>query len=309
MRINQKWAGLWFAVAVILSVGAGPIFFGKKAEAQGYVVPEPAPLSAEDELVVSKLAAPFCGVEFQQEEEQTELGFRLPIEVPVFLYHRVTDADEPSHEVIRPKLFAEHVKYLKDNGYETISMGQLAAFMDGKGSLPSKPVMLTFDDGWKDNMEAAKVLKRYDMGATFYVISGFFGAPMYFSENDVRELSTNKDFEIGSHMHSHFVKWDKNLHTLPLCVMAREMVASKLILERLTGRPITSLAWPYGYMTNKAVYAAGKLGYETTGLVSIDSFNSKGHNPLFIKRLNIDGVCGMDAFVHMLTTKKLRECS
>lgn len=306
MKTNSFQVGLIFAIAAFLAIG-GPMLI-THAGNESYAVPEPAPLNAADSAIVEKQTLNFCNKSVEQSAEPT---WPIPPpgqEIPVILYHRITKADKPSHEVTRPSLFHDQMNWLKADGYETISVARMQSYMDGKGTIPKKPIVITFDDGWKDNIEAAQYLAKLDMGATFYIITGFFAAPQYMSVIDVEALAKHSGFEIGSHSHSHFVKYTK-LESIDLCTFAKELATSKLLLERVVEKPVTSFAWPYGFATKQSVYAANAIGYTNTLHVNRDSHNSPGHSPLYIRRMNIDGNCKLEDFQKMVQTNILKECS
>lgn len=303
---DQRRIGVLFLVAVFitLTLSIGSTF---KDSASSYDGLEPTELSPADKRLVIKQTAKFC----QEAVPPATQPFIQPgsaVPVLVFAYHRVT-LDKPSHVTISPALFEAQVKLLHELGYTTITISQLTDYMNGKIKLPKKTVALTFDDGWKDNVEAAQVLAKYDMAGTFYIISGFFTSPKYVNEQDVKNLSSNPKFEIGAHSHTHFKKWEGKLAELDLCTMAKEIAASKVVLERLIKREVPSLAWPYGHSTTQAVRVAEQLGFKSTTHVNRDGRNLPGQSPLFIRRLNIDGSCSIEVFKEMLNTGDLKECS
>lgn len=296
-----------FGLAIFIALIGLPLLFTMHHFA--YSVPTARELSRTDTQYVSQRIAQFC--QSPNDIKLAEFTPAEPItspEVPVFIYHRVTEQDPPSHEVIHPLAFKEQMKYLKDNNYNTVTIEQLTQYMSQGLPLPAKSVVLTFDDGWKDMREVGKLLKEYNFAATFYIVSGFFDNKFYVDEDEVKELASNPKFEIGSHTHSHFVKFEGKINQLDLCTMASEMVSSKYFLERLIGKPVHSIAWPYGYNTKEAISVASALGYTSTALVYRDAKNQQGNSPLFIRRINIDGTCGISAFKEMLETHVLKEC-
>jgi peptidoglycan/xylan/chitin deacetylase (PgdA/CDA1 family) len=292
-----------FAVAILVTM----TFAVTDPFRTAYVPLEPTELSPHDARLVAEQTAEFCQTGVQP-EVQPFVQPDAPT-VPVFIYHRVTDADKPSREVIPVNTFKAHLEVLKKLGYNTITVAELTEYMSGRLKLPEKTVALTFDDGWKDNVLAAQLLAEHGMAGTFYIISGAFRNPAYVNEQDVVNISKNSKFEIGSHTHTHFIKWESKMNTLDLCTMAREMVMSKLILERITKKKVQSIAWPYGYNTKEAIHVAHELGYTSTMLVNRDSRNGPGQPPLFMRRLNVDGSCSTKDFSEMLRTGDLKECS
>ena len=80
--------------------------------------------------------------------------------VPIVLYH------EP------PTDFETQLQYLIQHGYTSITPDQLAGALYWHQALPAKPILITFDDGYEDQMQAFTLLQKYDMKATFYIITG-----------------------------------------------------------------------------------------------------------------------------------------
>lgn len=197
---------------------------------------------------------------------------------------------------------------LAKDGYTTVSVTQLTDYMNGIGKMPNKPVLITFDDGWKDTKEAAVYLNKLGFKATFYIISGFFDAPQYLSADEVQELAANPKFEIGSHTHTHFILKEADLNSLDTCEIAEEIISSKDILEKVIKKPVTSLAWPYGHNTAQAIELAKQFGYTSTMHVNRDAHNAPGNSPYFTRRLNIDGNCSVEDFRTMVETRILKEC-
>lgn len=92
--------------------------------------------------------------------------------LPVLMYHAVLrDESRWGDYVISPDLLEKDLDYLVKNGYETVSLAQLIAFVNGQGELPEKPVLITFDDGHFNNyFYAYPLLKDRGMCAVVSVI-------------------------------------------------------------------------------------------------------------------------------------------
>lgn len=103
--------------------------------------------------------------------------------VPVAMYHSVTDAgDSPGQYVISPSMLESDLQYLSERGYTTVTVNDLIAYVTQGTPLPSRPVMLTFDDGYYNNYRNAyPLLKKYDMRA---VLSPVGTLTEQFSETD-----------------------------------------------------------------------------------------------------------------------------
>lgn len=90
--------------------------------------------------------------------------------VPIFMYHEVKPA-KTRKDVITPYEFESDLKYLKASGYTAINMTDLINYVDGKGSLPGKPIILTFDDGYYNNyVYAYPLIKKYNVKIVLSII-------------------------------------------------------------------------------------------------------------------------------------------
>lgn len=85
--------------------------------------------------------------------------------LPILMYHSMLPVSiRQGTYIVSPKLFEQDLQYLKKEGYTTIVMQDLIDYVNGRGSLPTKPIMLTFDDGYYNNYKYAyPLLKKYNM--------------------------------------------------------------------------------------------------------------------------------------------------
>jgi hypothetical protein len=101
------------------------------------------------------------------------------LKVPILMYHYVSSPPEGSDVYrvdlsVTPEQFREQMAYLRDNGYTTVDFYDLSLAITNQRPLPEKPVMLSFDDGYRDNYEAAfPILKEYGHKGVFFVVSEF----------------------------------------------------------------------------------------------------------------------------------------
>jgi peptidoglycan/xylan/chitin deacetylase (PgdA/CDA1 family) len=234
-------------------------------------------------------------------------------QVPVLMYHEiVTDLRKPPGEtVITLERFAEQMKFLSEHGYTPISTDELVRFMRSGGTLPPRPVVLTFDDGWKNVLNAVPVLDRYGFKASFWIITGKGIGDDYMVWPDVEALAKHPGFEVQSHTVSH--PWDhaNNLVTWvddaakgksggPGLDGARhELQDSKKVLQEHLGQPVRFLAWPCGWYNDTLVTLAQEAGYEAL-LTAESGMNTAGGDVLHIKRTFIDGSCDMANFAQTL---------
>ncbi len=93
------------------------------------------------------------------------------------MYHYISVPPENADKYrldlsVTPDAFREQMAYLAENGFETIDLYDLSLAITGKKDLPEKPIILTFDDGYRDNYENAfPILQEYGFSGTFFVVT------------------------------------------------------------------------------------------------------------------------------------------
>jgi peptidoglycan/xylan/chitin deacetylase (PgdA/CDA1 family) len=105
---------------------------------------------------------------------------RLSAGVPVLLYHRVTRLPfDPQWLAVRPERFEQQMRILREQ-FSPISVRELLGYLD-KGDLPRNAVVVTFDDGYADNLHEAKpILEKFDIPAMVFVATGNLGGKTEF---------------------------------------------------------------------------------------------------------------------------------
>ncbi|MEU0055236.1 polysaccharide deacetylase family protein [Streptomyces sp. NPDC006334] len=192
--------------------------------------------------------------------------------IPVLLYHAVTD-DPPdwiAEFTVGPKEFGRHLDAVVDSGRTPVTIGALADHLAGRVPLPARPVLLTFDDGFADLPgPTADALAGRGLSATAYLTTGAIApggrsllppAPMMTLADAARLEQSG--MEIGSHTVTH-----APLDTLGPRALARELRASRAVLEDALGHPVRHLAYPHGYNSGRVRRTAAAAGYETATAV------------------------------------------
>jgi peptidoglycan/xylan/chitin deacetylase (PgdA/CDA1 family) len=196
----------------------------------------------------------------------------------ILLYHSIgTKLPHDSYGIsISPKLFEEHLKFLKDN-YEIIPIN--ANYIS---NLCRFTISITLDDGYKDNLIALEIFEKYDISFILFVTSDFIGKKYYLDKNELKELTNSKLCTIGSHGKSH-----KKLSELSVKEQEIEIVESKQRLEDLTGERIKYFSYPHGSF-NKTTLKILKKENFNLGFSSIIGVNtSKIPNYYLLKRTEI----------------------
>lgn len=159
---------------------------------------------------------------------------------------------------IDPEDFDWQMKYLVDHGYHAISPDELYAFLEGKGTLPDRPVLITFDDGYVDNYtNAYPILKKYNLKATIFIVTGFVSERKgYLTWDQLREMEQH-----GITAQSHTVT-HAPLPELSDERIREELVVSKQQAEAELGHPIEFIAYPTGVHDLHIVGIAKEAGYK-----------------------------------------------
>lgn len=203
--------------------------------------------------------------------------------VIILEYHMINDnakGDEKRYSVT-PTEFREQLAYLKANGYETVSMRDFMLAKKGKSTLPEKPIVLTFDDGYKDNYcNMLPILEEFAMKATVYVVTNDIGKDDYLSYDELKEMQS-RGVELGSHTANH----------LPLTSLSREkqieeIKLSKLMLEWNGLDTIYTFSYPNGAYDENLPQILKENEYLTavTGEAGVNTFNT---DPYLLHRVHI----------------------
>ena len=126
-------------------------------------------------FLLSLLISALTALPFTPPPADIGSGGAPSVRLPVFMYHRLLN--HPSSRdpyTITPAAFESDLKYLGDNGYTTVGSAELLAYAEDGAALPEKPVMLTFDDGYFNNIHyAAPLLEKYGMKAVIFVVGHY----------------------------------------------------------------------------------------------------------------------------------------
>jgi peptidoglycan/xylan/chitin deacetylase (PgdA/CDA1 family) len=167
-----------------------------------------------------------------------------PLDVPIMMYHIIGPPDRPANDALAVSEddFKAQMSYLDCAGYTPITMQRLFDAFDGKASLPEKPIILTFDDGWVGQYTYGfPVLQQHGFAGSFAIATGFVeGGGPYMSWAQIEEIS-NAGMEIMSHTVNHIdlgVNSDETDRD--------ELTTSKTDLEAHIGHPVNYFVYPSG---------------------------------------------------------------
>ncbi len=215
--------------------------------------------------------------------------------IPVLMYHAI--GYEKGNTVRVPKEnFIEQMKYLKDNGYVTLTLDEAYNFFANNKPVPEKSVVLTFDDGYVDNyVEALPVLKDFGFKATIFVITGAVDkSKSYMNVEQLKEMEAS-GMDIQSHTvhHDHLAQlsYEKQLETLK---------NSKDFLEKTLNKKIKYFAYPYGEYSKDSLKAIRDAGY-TMAFATAGRWSDKSDGVLTLDRVFISGTANLDVFIDRIT--------
>lgn len=187
------------------------------------------------------------------------------------MYHSVSD--DPGGRrgrplTVTPRMFAEHLEYLSHEGFTGHSVRELVGALEGRDRLGPKPVILTFDDAYRDfHTNALPVISRHGFSATVYVTTDYIDSttnPLTGDRDHHRPtLSVGElgdlvaaGIECGAHSHTH-----PQLDDVGPARLREEVQRPKEVLEESLQTPVLTFAYPYGYHDRKAKEAVAAAGY------------------------------------------------
>lgn len=183
-----------------------------------------------------------------------------------------------------PDLFEKEIKYLHDNGFNFMTADQLVEAMQKGEKLPRKSVIITLDDGHREQYyNALPILKKYGATSTFYIYTDVVEKkyPVAMTWDQIKEVR-DSGMAIGSHSLTH-----PNLNKIKdYSKLLKEMTDSKKILEDKVGIKITSFAYPYGIYNDNAIKAVKEAGY-TSAVIDTGGTIQYINKPLELKRFNM----------------------
>lgn len=203
--------------------------------------------------------------------------------IPIIMYHQIKNSGA-GKDVITPHEFESDIEYIAENSYTTITIKDLVEYVSGKGTLPEKPIILSFDDGYLSNYKYAyPLLKKYNMRIVLSLIGKYtddFTAIhsdnleySHVTWDQLKEMVDSGHVEVQNHTY--------NLHTMGKgrtgCKQKKgeslddyEQALSKDIgqlqekLFEVTGEYPIAFTYPYGKYSENTDFVLRKLGFAAT---------------------------------------------
>ncbi|MDQ0197811.1 polysaccharide deacetylase family protein [Neobacillus ginsengisoli] len=168
--------------------------------------------------------------------------------VPILIYHSIDEYN--GHGIkelyVTPENFEKQMTYLKDHGYTLLTFERWQDM-----NKVNKPIFITFDDGYKNNLNAFSIFQKlktahFQPTGTIFVISDFINRSNRLAESDIKMLVNSGIFSIQSHTATHpdLTKIEDYQY---------ELKGSKEKIEKISGKPVIALAYPYGNFNDRVV--------------------------------------------------------
>jgi len=225
------------------------------------------------------------------------------LKIPIITYHAIGDVASPLWT--SAESFERHLQALAANGFQTVSLSDAIAAMKGQQTLPPKPIVLTFDDGYASVAEQAwERLAHWGFSATVFLVTDYCGKTNYWpgqprtmpempllSWKQIEALAAD-GCEFGAHTKDHCA-----LPLLTKEAIARQLSASQEAIATRTGQCANTFAYPYGLSDAKTIaitseYFDGAVGTalgiasEKDNLFRLPRIDSYYLNTFWIERLH-----------------------
>jgi peptidoglycan/xylan/chitin deacetylase (PgdA/CDA1 family) len=221
----------------------------------------------------------------------------------VLMYHSITPGNSTPDTkwAVSEYRFKEHLALLKSEGWTTVCVRDLLH----ADSLPPRTVVITFDDGFANNFEHGyRHLVDGGMRATWFVVSRDIGKNSSWTDGNVpsRAMLTDEQLrqmatmgmEIGAHTRTH-----TRLPGLDTARLKVEIEGSKIDLQEIVGKPVTSFAYPYGLFDEACVTAVKAAGFSAACTVRSGWFGGE-KDLLLVRRVAIYSYDSLSAFARKL---------
>ena len=217
--------------------------------------------------------------------------------IPTMIYHSVRphikgESKYQDEYDVTPELLEQELIYLEENGYTTVDYRDvLAHWASSSVALApagKKPVILTFDDGWKNQYKYAfPLLKKYHMKGVFFIFTNPIDHknPHWMSWSEVKEMDA-AGMEIGGHSRTHPVL----TKIVDDAKLDWEIKDSKAILEKELGHPIVSFAYPFGMENDQVLSAVTRAGYTLARTTRSGVWNDPEHELLMHGTISSDHI-------------------
>lgn len=224
-------------------------------------------------------------------------------EVPILMYHSVADDGPQELAPYRVSIgrFREQLRYLRRHGYHSVTLSEWAAAIAARRSLPGRPVILTFDDGYEDFIDNAwPVLKRAGFSASIFVVTDKVGhsadwdvgvsQPLRLMNWKQLQRLGEEGVEIGSHSASH-----ADFSAISTSEVRSQGERARAALHDKLQLDVRAIAFPWGRGDEKARSALAESGY-AIGLTTWGGRSTLADDPMNLPRIEVFGDDDLETF-------------
>lgn len=212
----------------------------------------------------------------------------IEMDIPILMYHHFDDVGN-NGTILNIENFENHIKTLKDNGFNSVSFQELIDYVKKGVELPENPFILTIDDGYSSNYELAyPILKKYDTKATIFIIGVSVGKdtykdttnPMYphFTYEEAQEMINSGLISIQPHTYD-MHQWEPfeegvarpTIMKVPdetdeeyIKFLTEDFIKVKDGIESNTSEVVHTFSYPLGQSSELSEYILTSLGIEST---------------------------------------------
>jgi len=228
-------------------------------------------------------------------------GVERTVRVPILMYHYLSEppADADIYRMdlsVTPERFAAHLDAMQDAGYTAISLYDLLDNLVLGAPLPEKPVVITFDDGYRDTyMNAFPLLRERGMTASFFVITDFINEerPEYLSWEMAREMAAGGMY-IESHARNHVSLKDKDIDYL-----VWQALGSLESIEREVGVRPRFISYPAGEYDQQTIDLFHSANF-WAGLTTVQGATHSSDDLFQLRRVRVRGTTEPEELIRLL---------
>ncbi len=217
-------------------------------------------------------------------------GITRTLKVPILMYHYISEPPPESDKYrldlsIEPELFRAQLARLREQNYTSITLSDLYYAIEAGKPLPEKPIVLTFDDGYRDNYENAfPIMKEEGFVGTFFIITNLVEEwnVNYITWPQIQEMKA-AGMEFGSHTKSH-----ASLPGMEAQEILEELSTSKAILEQQLGTEIISFSYPFGHFDDGVAHLTKEVGYKIAVSTRLGIIHTN-NNIRTLRRIRVNG--------------------
>ncbi|MBI5651922.1 MAG: polysaccharide deacetylase family protein [Chloroflexi bacterium] len=219
--------------------------------------------------------------------------------IPILMYHNLKELPRTASELERtwtvsPQNFEKQIAWLAEKNFNAITMAQLVAHFKRNQPLPSKPIVISFDDGWVEQYTVAfAILKKYNLSGTFFIYTTPIDRNRYLSWAQIKEMSAARmDIQAHTLTHPHLV-------AIVPGEAQREISESKRIIESKLNQPVVAFAYPFGEYNSATIEMLKRAGI-ASAVTLASGYRQRADELFTLHRIRVSYDDSLDEFAKRL---------